>query len=88
MDLHVPYGMFLLFLFVLFHTHGCLWSHQSESFAAHLDIQELPAHHFIKSIYNITIESGWLWLHIQWGDNVKIFWEASKGIYNPSDPNQ
>ena len=87
MDLHVLYGKFLWFPFLPFCAH-CLASCQSESFAAHLDIQELPAQCCIKSVHNITIERGWLKLHIQWGDNVKIFWEAGKEIYNPLDPNQ
>jgi hypothetical protein len=59
-----------------------------EAFAPHFDIDELPAHVFLKSIHNITIECGWLRLRLQWGDNVKIFWDAGAGIYNPSDPEQ
>ncbi|KZP06766.1 hypothetical protein FIBSPDRAFT_914630 [Athelia psychrophila] len=59
-----------------------------ELFASHLPIDELPAHRFLKSIHNITIERGWLRLRIQWGDNVKVFWEAGAGIYNASDPQQ
>ncbi len=41
------------------------------------------AHRYLKSIYNITIERGWLRLRIEWGDNVRIFWEAGEGVFNP-----
>ncbi|KZP07458.1 hypothetical protein FIBSPDRAFT_762875 [Athelia psychrophila] len=58
-----------------------------ELFAPHLPIDELPAHRFLKSVHNITIERGWLRLRIQWGNNVKVFW-AGAGIYNASDPQQ
>lgn len=57
-----------------------------ELFADHLSIAEIPAHHFIKSIHNITIERGWLHLCLQWGDNVKLFWEAGAYIYVESNP--
>ncbi|GJJ07921.1 hypothetical protein Clacol_002127 [Clathrus columnatus] len=45
-----------------------------------------PAHRFLRSVNNITIEQGWLQLRLQWGDNVKIYWEAGEGIYHPQDP--
>jgi hypothetical protein len=60
----------------------------SEAFAANLDINELPAHRFLQSIYNITIERGWLRLRLQWGDNVKVYWDIGIGVYNPSNPDQ
>lgn len=59
-----------------------------EAFAPHLDVEVLPAHRFVKSIYNITIERGWLRLRLQWGDNVKVYWEQGAGIYNDSVPEQ
>ncbi|KAG2034481.1 hypothetical protein BDR03DRAFT_935253 [Suillus americanus] len=37
------------------------------------------------SVHNITIKYGWLCVWVQWGDNVKVFWEASKEIYNDMD---
>lgn len=46
------------------------------------------AHVFLKSIYNITIERGWLRVRLTWGDNVKLFWKAGEGIYNPTIPKQ
>jgi hypothetical protein len=58
-----------------------------EVFAPHLGLDELPAHRFLKSVHNITIERGWLRLRLQWGDNVRIFWDAGAGIYNASNPN-
>lgn len=59
--------------------------HFREMFAGHLDINNLPAHRFIKSIHNITIERGWLRVRLQWGDNVKAFWEAGAEIYIESN---
>ncbi|KAG1748682.1 hypothetical protein EDB19DRAFT_1905026 [Suillus lakei] len=40
------------------------------------------------SVHNITIERGWLRVRVQWGDNVKVFWEAGEEIYNDMDPQQ
>ncbi|KAJ3871314.1 hypothetical protein F5051DRAFT_463809 [Lentinula edodes] len=57
-----------------------------EEFASDLPIDILPAHKFLQSIHNITIERGWLRLRLDWGENVKIFWDAGAGIYNASDP--
>ncbi|KAG1741481.1 uncharacterized protein EDB91DRAFT_1237141 [Suillus paluster] len=34
------------------------------------------------SVHNITIKCGWLHVRLQWGDNVKVFWEAGEEIYN------
>jgi hypothetical protein len=59
-----------------------------EIFSPNLPTDELPAHCFLKSVYNITIEHGWLCVQVQWGDNVKIFWEAGEEIYNDMDPHQ
>lgn len=56
-----------------------------EYFSPHLDVTELAAHVFLRSVNNITIERGWLPLRIQWGDNVKIFWEAGEDIYNSNN---
>ena len=57
-----------------------------EIFADHLSITELPAHRFLKSIHNITIERGWLRLRLQWGDNVKLFWEAGADVMLSQTP--
>ncbi|KAK7018706.1 hypothetical protein VNI00_018299 [Paramarasmius palmivorus] len=59
-----------------------------EEYRPELDVNELPAHKFLKSIFNITIERGWLRLRLQWGENVKLFWEAGATIYNPTDLKQ
>lgn len=56
------------------------------AYAPHLPLNELPAHRFLKSIHNITIERGWLQLVLRWGRNVKTFWHVGDGIYNPSNP--
>ncbi|TFK51655.1 hypothetical protein OE88DRAFT_1628795 [Heliocybe sulcata] len=59
-----------------------------EAFAPELPISELPAHRFLKSIHNTPMERGWLRLRLQWGDNVKVFWEAGAHLYNSDDPRQ
>lgn len=50
-----------------------------------LPIDELPAHRFLKSVHNITIEKGWLRLRLEWGDNVHVFWNAGMHLYNPDN---
>ncbi|KAJ3924381.1 MAG: hypothetical protein NXY57DRAFT_359343 [Lentinula lateritia] len=57
-----------------------------EELASNLPIDILPVHKFLQSIHNITIERGWLRLCLDWGENVKIYWDVGAGIYNPSDP--
>ncbi|KAI0719352.1 hypothetical protein C8T65DRAFT_693334 [Cerioporus squamosus] len=57
-----------------------------EEFAADLPVDELPAHRFLPSIENTTIERGWLRLRLEWGDDVKIFWEAGRDIYDEMNP--
>ncbi|KAF8495823.1 hypothetical protein JB92DRAFT_3099800 [Gautieria morchelliformis] len=59
-----------------------------EYFSPELSTNEVPAHKFLKSVHNTTIERGWLQLRLQWGDDVKVFWEAGNGIYNSSIPEQ
>ncbi|KJA25629.1 hypothetical protein HYPSUDRAFT_85343 [Hypholoma sublateritium FD-334 SS-4] len=60
-----------------------------EHFAPEMDEAGIGAAHvFLKSIYNITIERGWLRIRLTWGDNVKLFWKAGEGIYNPTIPKQ
>ncbi|KAF5346279.1 hypothetical protein D9757_014839 [Collybiopsis confluens] len=56
-----------------------------ETFASDLAVDILPAHRFLQSIHNITIERGWLRLRLDRGDNVKIFWDAGSNIYNESN---
>ena len=61
------------------------WLMNRELFSPHLNREQLVAHMFLKSVHNITIERGWLRLHLQWGDNVKIFWDAGSDIYNSTN---
>ncbi|KAH7869316.1 uncharacterized protein C8R40DRAFT_1241123 [Lentinula edodes] len=56
-----------------------------EAFVSDLPIEELAAHRFLQSIHNITIERGWLRLRLEWGENVKIFWDAGSTVYNSED---
>ncbi|KAF9229380.1 hypothetical protein BS17DRAFT_805109 [Gyrodon lividus] len=57
-------------------------------FSPNLSTDDLPAHRFLRSVHNITIECGWLCLRLQWGDNVKVFWVAGEEIYNEMDLRQ
>ncbi len=59
-----------------------------EMYAGELPIDELPAHVFVKSIRNITIERGWYRLWINFDNNVKSFFfqGEDQGIYNKMNP--
>ncbi|KAM5544110.1 hypothetical protein V8D89_002296 [Ganoderma adspersum] len=57
-----------------------------EAFSPNLPPAELPAHLFLPSIHNTTIERGWLQLRLSWGDDVHVFWAAGEGIYFEDDP--
>ncbi|KAF8240540.1 hypothetical protein L208DRAFT_1420399 [Tricholoma matsutake] len=46
-----------------------------------------PAHRFLKSVYNITIEQGWLQLCLHWGGNVCLYGDAGQDVYDASIPN-
>ncbi|KAF8589668.1 hypothetical protein K439DRAFT_1383140 [Ramaria rubella] len=61
-----------------------------EAFSPELPITELPAHQFLQSIRNTTIERGWLRVRLQWSDNIKVIWEegVQKYEYNSNDPQQ
>jgi len=53
------------------------------------DIVELPAHVYIRSVHNISVERGWLRLRLDFGDNAVLFFNKGieDGLYNPDDPN-
>jgi len=61
--------------------------HTREIFYPDFDLAGLPAHIYLHSVHNISIEHSWLWLHLDWGDNAVIAFEKGKddGIYNPDD---
>jgi hypothetical protein len=50
-------------------------------------INEVPAHRFLRSIHNITIERGWSQLKFQFDANVDKFWDEGtlNGIYDEYD---
>ena len=60
----------------------------SEIFHPDFDLAELPAHVYLHSMHNISIERSWLHLHLDLGDNAVLVFEKGKdeGIYNPDDP--
>lgn len=53
-----------------------------------MDLTELPAHIYLRSVHNISIERSWLRLRLEWGDNAVLAFEKGKdeGIYNQHDP--
>lgn len=54
------------------------------------DSAELPAHVYLRSVHNISIERSWLRLRLDWGDNMVAFFYKGidDGMYNPDDPDQ
>ena len=52
------------------------------------DSNELPAHVFLHSVHNVSIERSWLRLRLEVGDNAVIAFEKGieDGIYRVSDP--
>lgn len=65
-------------------------THRSMIFHPDFDLTELPAHMYVRSIHNISIERSWLRLRLDWGDNMVIFFKKGieDGMYNPDDPQQ
>ena len=61
--------------------------HTREIFHPDFDLAGLPAHIYLRSVHNISIERSWLRLRLDWGDNAVIAFEKGKddGIYNPDD---
>ena len=61
-----------------------------EIFHPDFDVHELPAHVYMRSVHDISIERSWLRLRLDWGDNAVIVFEKGKdeGIYNPDNPQQ
>lgn len=59
-------------------------------FANEFDAAELPAHVYLQSIHNISIERSWLRLRLDFGDNAVVFFQrgCDEGIYNAYDPQQ
>ncbi|KAK7434314.1 hypothetical protein VKT23_020264 [Stygiomarasmius scandens] len=58
-----------------------------EIFHPDCPIDQLPAHVYLRSVHNISIERSWLRLRLDFGDNAIIFFRKGidDGIYNPTD---
>lgn len=56
-----------------------------EIFHPDFDNRELPAHVYLRSIRNISIERSWLCLRLEFGNNAITTFEkgTDDGIYNP-----
>ena len=54
------------------------------------DNTELPAHVYLRSVHNISVERSWLRLRLDWGDNVVIFFKQGieDGHYNSQNPDE
>lgn len=61
-----------------------------EIFHPDFDGRELPAHVYLRSVHNISVERAWLRLRLDWGDNAVLVYEKGEeeGWYNPHDENQ
>ena len=56
-------------------------------FHGDIDLAELPAYNYLRSVHNITVERSWLRLRLDFGDNAVIFFNRGieDGIYNSDD---
>ena len=61
---------------------------KSEIFHPDFDNRELPAHVYLRSVRNISIERSWLRLRLEFGNNAVIAFQKGEenGIYNPNSP--
>ena len=61
-----------------------------EIFHGDIDLEDLPAHVYLHSVHNISIERSWLRLRLEWGDNAVLVFNkgVDDGIYNPNNTNQ
>ena len=52
-----------------------------------IDISELPAYVYLRSVHNISIERSWLRLRLDFGDNAVLFFNKGieDGVYNSQD---
>ncbi|KAG8988790.1 hypothetical protein FRB90_002535 [Tulasnella sp. 427] len=55
-------------------------------YASGLDPDQTPAHRFLKSVHNITIERGWHTLSMSVLRDIKELYQADHGCYNSADP--
>ena len=55
----------------------------SESFHPDIDSTETPAHVYVRSVHNISIERSWLRLRLEFGDNAVLCFQQGidDGIY-------
>jgi hypothetical protein len=56
-------------------------------FHGDIDLSELPAYNYLRSVHNIAVERSWLRLRLDIGDNAIIFFNKGieDGIYNSDD---
>ena len=48
------------------------------AFHPDIDLEEIPAYNYVRSVHNISVECSWLCLRLDFGDNVVMFF--NKGI--------
>lgn len=60
-----------------------------EIFHSDVQLNELPAHIYLRSVHNIVIERSWRHLQIDWGKNAIEVFERGKieGWYDEDDEN-
>lgn len=61
--------------------------HYSEIFHPDFDTDVVPAHVYLRSVHNISIERSWLRLRCEVGDNAVIVFQQGEadGFYKPHD---
>ncbi|KAJ7075958.1 hypothetical protein B0H15DRAFT_805904 [Mycena belliarum] len=60
-----------------------------QTFHPDIDIEELPAHVYLRSVHNIAVERQWLRLRLDFGDNCVLAFNLgiTEGRYNSNNPN-
>jgi len=72
---------FIVNFSIILYVHSLLLS---DAFSD-LSSDDHPAHWFLWSINNITVERGWYRLRVSWGDNIKVIYQSGSHLYNPSN---
>jgi hypothetical protein len=72
---------------------GYAWFNINNTISIHfhgdIDIADLPAYNYLRSIHNISSERSWLRLRLDLGDNAVLFFNKGieDGVYNSDDVN-
>lgn len=72
-------------MILIYHSEICV---RSQIFHPEYDVDVLPAHCYLRSVHNISIERSWLRLRLDFGDNAVAEYKKGppSGIFKPEDP--